>query len=121
MILNECRVNAREIAMPRQAYSMKILRSREIVIEYERVRLITKKAQTLVALCGECGAESDFAAIGDAAELFETEIGVLTSFVARHKCHFRTGDGMIYVCVPSLLEGMRRQSSEQLAAAPDES
>lgn len=108
--------------MSRQAQIMKILRSREIVIEYERVQLITKTAKTHVVMCADCGAESDFVAIRDAAELFEIEIGLLTEFVARHKCHFRTGEGAsLFVCVASLLECMQRQSSGQLTAAPSES
>ncbi len=90
---------------------MKILRSREIVIEFERVQLITKKAKTRVVLCTECGSETDFVSLRDAAELFDTEIDLLTSFIAANGCHFRTDSvGSPFVCIHSLLDAMRRQS-----------
>lgn len=45
---------------------------REIVIEYERIQLIRKRAKTELAHCGKCDQGSDFVPLLDAADLFGT-------------------------------------------------
>ncbi|MBK7706521.1 MAG: hypothetical protein IPN69_01125 [Acidobacteria bacterium] len=93
---------------------MKVLKSREIVIEFERVQLIRKRARTQVVRCAECRSEADFVTIGDAAELFNTEADRLTRFVAEHRCHIQTDSmGGVFVCVGSLLAKMRTRADGQ--------
>ncbi|MFN0138695.1 MAG: hypothetical protein ACKVQW_01240 [Pyrinomonadaceae bacterium] len=75
---------------------------REIVIEYERIQLIRKKAKTEFTHCDECGGEADFVAIDSAAELFEIHIDDLSAFINGNNCHHHTAAKML-VCINSLL------------------
>ena len=89
---------------------MKILKSREIVIEYEKLQLIRKRARTQVVVCPACRAESDFVSLTDAAELFNTAADVLTKFITDKRCHFQAdASGAVFVCLASLMAEMREQ------------
>ncbi len=76
---------------------------REIVVEFETVRLIRKRAKTTFAICPDCGSESDFVSISAAAELFAIEAEDLCSFADANGIHRR---GKENICVRSLLSVM---------------
>ncbi len=93
-------------------FDMKVLKSREIVIEYEKLQLIQKRATTQVVVCRKCRSESDFVALSDAAELFNTPVETLAAFVSANRCHVETdSDGSVHVCVGSLLARMREKEA----------
>jgi len=83
-------------------------RQREIVIEFEKVRTIRKRAKTTFELCEGCGNEVDFVALHLAAELFETATGDLAAFVTANGVH--TG-ATLDICIPSLLAVMHRHTN----------
>ena len=90
-------------------------RKREIVVEYEQIRLIRKRANTELAHCDKCGGEADFVRLTDAAELFETNADDIFKF-ANGSGHFRTANGGdITLCLPSLLSNMKTKTlNEQI-------
>jgi hypothetical protein len=89
-------------------------RQREIVIEFEKVQTIRKRAKTTLTACPGCGAESDTVLLGDAAELFETSRDELFRFIEQNDCHYHVSiDEKIYLCVRSLLESMQQQAAER--------
>ena len=89
--------------------------TREIVIEIERVRLVRKRAMTILRRCDKCETESDFVILTEAARLFEVSQSELLQFVTRNNCHF-TEDEFIgtQICLTSLLERMRTANTRRL-------
>jgi hypothetical protein len=100
---------------------MKFIRTREIVIEFERTVRSERRALTAVAFCHQCGGESDFLPATDAARLFRTPAETLLGFVADNRCHFAAGpDGTVHLCLASLLDNlMRRAAGPRLFAGRD--
>ena len=91
---------------------MTVKQQREIVIEFERVQLIRKRARTRLASCDRCGIVSDVVSLIEAAELFETDHENLLQFIRQNDCHFHVGDhSKIYLCVVSLLDTMKRKNN----------
>lgn len=91
---------------------MKIQKQREIVIEFERIQLIRKRANTHLIKCRICRREVDFIPLGDAAKLFSVQIEQLLNFIKINRCHFETvADGEIFICLISLLERMKANTS----------
>ena len=86
-------------------------RQREIVIEFEKVQTIRKRAKTKLAFCGQCRGEADVVTLIEAADLFETSHDSLFQFIRQNDCHYHVGDDdRIYLCVPSLLESMHQKN-----------
>ena len=83
-------------------------RQREIVIEFEKVQLIRKRAKTTLAFCNGCGGEADFVELKAAAELFDTADGDLAAFVAANAVHMETDAD---ICIPSLLAVMHERTN----------
>ena len=91
---------------------MKIQRKREIVIEFERVQLVRKKALTHIIFCRNCGREVDFISLREAVALFATQAENLLQFVRAGGSHFETGaDGEIYICLVSFLASMQAKTN----------
>ena len=91
---------------------MKIQKKREIVIEFERVQLVRKKALTHLIFCRTCGREVDFLSIREAAALFRTPAENLLKFMRVSNSHFETGaDGEIYICLVSFLAAMQAKTN----------
>jgi hypothetical protein len=91
---------------------MKIQKKREIVIEFERVQLVRKKALTHVIFCRSCGRAVDFVALREAAALFTTPADNLLKFVRVSNSHFETiADGEIYICLVSFLTAMKAKTN----------
>jgi len=87
-------------------------RQREIVIEFERIQMIRKRAKTILKYCEGCRAESDLVSHVEAAELFEITPGELIRFIEQNKCHYQVSyNGKTYLCVISLLEHLHRQNN----------
>ena len=82
-------------------------RQREIVIEFERVQTIRKRAKTVLAHCIGCQAEKDFVTIVAAAELFGIDADQLGAFATENEVHL--GSDGSQICVSSLLEIMRKR------------
>jgi len=83
-------------------------KTREIVIEIERIQLIRKRAKTTLQLCTECETPSDFVGLSEAVRLFEIEKNDLMNFIERNDCHFME-DGFEdkQICLTALLDRMR--------------
>lgn len=91
---------------------MKIQRQREIVIEFERIQLVRKKARTRLLLCRECRRETDFVSLTEAAALFGTNPPQIFAFIKTNRSHFETGvDGEIFICLISLLACMKAKTN----------
>ena len=65
---------------------------REIVVEFERIQLIRKRAKTYFQLCIDCGSQVDFVPICQAAEIFGLDTDALLRFVRINRCHFQFGE-----------------------------
>jgi hypothetical protein len=86
-------------------------RQREIVIEIERVRLIRKRAKTHLRFCMQCGKQSDFISIDEAAALFETDKGSLFNFIRVNSCHFQINNANdAHICLVAFLEAMKTKT-----------
>ena len=89
--------------------------TREIVIEIEQVRLVRKRATTLLGRCDNCEAPTDFVGLTEAARLFEVAPSDLLEFVIRNNCHFKESDHTgTQLCLTSLLERMRTANTKRL-------
>ena len=81
-----------------------VKKQREIVIEYERIQLIRKRARTELANCLECGGDTDFVTLTSAAELFDRTEDEIFQFIQQNRCHYRADDAdKIQLCLTSLL------------------
>ena len=90
---------------------MKVQKQRELIIEFERVRIVRKKARTQLLLCRNCGREVDFVALREAALLFTTPTENLLQFIELNHSHFETGaNGEIYVCLISFLACLKQNT-----------
>jgi hypothetical protein len=84
---------------------MKIQKSREIIIEYERLQIIRKRARTNLEFCNKCQTNADFVSLSDAGVLFGTSSENLFRFVQINNSHYKTeADGKIFICLISLLD-----------------
>lgn len=91
---------------------MKTQKLREIIIEYERVQIIRKRAKTSFEFCAECRSNADFISFVEAATLFNTEAVLLYKFIEDTGSHFQTRTGReIYVCLNSLLAKMKERTN----------
>ncbi|HMS43754.1 MAG TPA: hypothetical protein PKE69_26225 [Pyrinomonadaceae bacterium] len=91
---------------------MKIQKQREIVIEFERVQLIRKRAKTQMINCRTCRRETDFILLIEAAKLFSTHTEQLFQFIKAHGCHFEIdASGEIFICLVSLLTQMKGKTN----------
>ncbi len=90
---------------------MKIQKQRELIIEFERVQLVRKKAKTHLVFCRSCGREVDFVSLREASSLFGTPAENLLHFVKINHSHFETGaNGEIYLCLVSFLASMKAKT-----------
>lgn len=90
---------------------MKPRKNREIVVEFERVQIVRRRARALMFLCRECADEVDFIGLLEAATLFSTPSDTLLEFIRINRTHFLTGvDGEIMICLTSLLSALRKHS-----------
>ena len=91
---------------------MKIQKQRELIIEFERVQLVRKKAKTHLIFCRSCGREVDFVSLREASSLFGTPAENLLQFIRINNSHFETGaNGEIYVCLISFLTAMKAKTN----------
>lgn len=90
--------------------------TREIVIEFEKVQMIRKRARTIYTYCRDCGVDKDFVGVQAAATLFGISVDELSSFVSANSVHLAAvGAGGNGICVASLLDVMQ---AKQQAIAP---
>lgn len=101
--------------------TMHTSRRREIVIEFEKIQIIRKRAKTTLVSCDGCENEADAVSLAEAADLFETSREELFRFIEQNECHYHVAiEDQIYLCVPSLLESMQRQTAEKRLLATGE-
>ena len=88
---------------------MKVAPQREIVIEIERIQLIRKRAKTHLRFCMECGKQSDFVAVAEAASLFGTTEANVFGFIRANGCHHQNhaNSSEAEICLVSLLVCMK--------------
>jgi hypothetical protein len=97
-------------------------KQRQIVIEFEKVRTIRKRAKTRLVHCDGCSADADIVTLIEAADLFETDPEELFHFIRQNNCHFHVNnDANIYLCVPSLIERMTQRVEIRRLSARGES
>ena len=77
------------------------------MIEYERIQIIRKRAETDLADCPGCGRFSDHIRLETAVELFETTAEGLFDFVEINRCHHQPTATGTLLCLDSLLAVMR--------------
>ena len=91
---------------------------REIVIEFEKIQLIRKRARTMLMHCDGCGTASDAVSQTEAAELFEITPGNLFQFIKQNDCHYQVSySGQTWLCVVSLLDRMNQKNKTRLSLA----
>jgi len=91
---------------------MKIQKQRELIIEFERVQLVRKKASTHLIFCRNCGREVDFVSLREASSLFSTPTENLLQFIRINQSHFESGtNGEIYICLVSFLASMKAKTN----------
>ncbi len=91
---------------------MKIQKQRELIIEFERVQLVRKKAKTHLIFCRNCGREVDFISLREASSLFSTPAENLLQFIQINHSHFENGaNGEIYICLVSFLSAMKAKTN----------
>ena len=97
---------------------MRPLKKREIIIEFERVQVIRRKALTHLIFCRGCGADADVVALHEAAELFSTAAENLLLFIRSNDIHFETdSSGQIMICLVSMLTAMKNRSDTGIQSA----
>lgn len=90
---------------------MKPRKNREIVVEFERVQVVRRRARAHVLLCRECASERDFIGLIDASTLFSTPSETLLEFIRINRIHFLSGaEGEILICLTTLLAALRKHS-----------
>ena len=91
---------------------MSIRTKREIVVEFERVLIVRKRAKTHLLICSECGRKMDFVFLDEASQLFETAADDLFRFVKENSCHFQMlPAGGVAICLYVFLHMMRKKSN----------
>ena len=80
--------------------SMTTKKQREIIVEFERIQLIRKRAKTNLARCERCGIDTDQVSLNETAELFEIPLNDLGKFIRQNDCHYNANGE---VCLTSLL------------------
>ena len=76
---------------------------REVVIEYERIQFIRKRAKTDSFYCERCGTVADFVRVAYAAALFEMDVDNIIAFANGNGCHYREEYGDVSLCLSSFL------------------
>ncbi|MBP6002468.1 MAG: hypothetical protein KA746_03430 [Pyrinomonadaceae bacterium] len=90
---------------------MRAIKQREVVIEFERIQLIRKRAKTRLAKCGVCGTDRDFVCVAVAAELFGIVETDLYSFIRTKHVHLIRDTE---ICLTSLMAAIgERQNGER--------
>ena len=90
---------------------MRVVKSREIVIEVERIQLVRRRSKSSVAFCERCSAEADFMSLAGTALLFGTNSADLLDFIKENNSHYTNGAGKeIFVCINSLVACMNAQT-----------
>lgn len=90
---------------------MKPRKNREIVVEFERVQVVRRRARAHVLFCRACASDVDFIGLMDAATLFSTPSETLFEFIRINKTHFVTSpESEILICLTSLLAALRKHS-----------
>ena len=90
---------------------MKIQKAREIIIEFERVQLIRKRAKTRLVHCEDCRTDADFVSLSEAATLFNSKPELLFQFIKNAGSHYKTENGSgVFICLNSLLVNMKAKT-----------
>jgi hypothetical protein len=98
---------------------MMIGRTREIVVEVERIKLLRKRARSHLMFCAECDSEADFISVKAAASLFSVCEKEVASFVEAHRCHGVNFAGTrSYICVGSLISVLRSRLEHSRKLGP---
>lgn len=92
---------------------MKPGKAREIVIEFEKLQLVRKRAMTEIRFCERCQAEADFIALPTATNLFEIEAERLFPFVHSNGGAVDTGNTDPFICLNALVKVLRSSNSDR--------
>jgi hypothetical protein len=79
-------------------------KTRNIILEIERVQLTRKKCKSQTQFCSDCASDADFIPAKEAALLFGTYPENLIRFIEINSSHYtKDADGAIFICVNSFL------------------
>lgn len=79
-------------------------KTRNIVLEIERIQLTRKRCKSQPRFCSDCSTESDFIPAKEAALLFGTYPENLIHFIEINSSHYtKDADGAVFICVNSFL------------------
>lgn len=83
----------------------------EVIVEFQRVQTVRKRAKTHLRTCTRCGKKTDFISLAQAARLFEVSASKILGFVKDNSCHLETYHaGDIHICLPAFIAQMRDRS-----------
>jgi hypothetical protein len=90
---------------------MPVAARRELIVEFERVQIVRRRAKTRMRTCAACGTRTDFITLGQAARLFEMPASDILRFVRENSCHFEMDPAReVHLCLAALMERMRERS-----------
>lgn len=90
---------------------MRVVKSREIVIEVERVQIVRRRSKSSVAFCERCAEETDFMSLAGTALLFGTNSADLLDFIKENDSHYKNGGRKeILICINSLIACINAQT-----------
>jgi hypothetical protein len=87
-------------------------KTRNIVLEIERIQLTRKRCRSHTQFCVDCLTESDFITAKEAALLFGTYPENLLRFIEVNSSHHtKDADGGVFICVNSFLDCVNSMAS----------
>jgi hypothetical protein len=91
-------------------------KTKDLILEIERVQLIRKKCRTVIEFCEQCQVETNFVTLTEAASLFSVQTNNLLNFIQITACHSAENSaGEFLICVNSLLGNIKtRQNNGSL-------
>lgn len=92
---------------------MRVVKSREIVLEVERIQVVRRRSKSWLMFCERCAGNVDFMSAEQAALLFGTNLPDLFLFVKEYDSHFTVNTGGEYlICINSLVNSMNAQTNK---------
>ena len=84
---------------------MKTKRTKEMIIEIERVRVVCQRTPQTVSRCRECLTETSFVTVAEAAQIIEADAPTIFRLAETGVLHsLSAANGEIGVCLASLMD-----------------
>ena len=83
---------------------MKTTRTKEIIVEIERIRVTCRRTRQIVNQCRECRTETDFVTVTEAARIIGSNMQTIFRLTKAAVLHpFPAANDEIYVCLASVM------------------